>query len=137
MTEFGLKATQQRFVIYRELASRKDHPTAEKIHDSIRSANPSLSLGTIYKTLDTFVEVKLACKVLSDKGVYRYDANIDSHNHIYCENTEEILDYKDNELNDLIQKFFSEKNIDNLNIKEIRLQIIADKINPDKEAKIN
>jgi Fur family peroxide stress response transcriptional regulator len=133
LTAFGLKATQQRIVIYEALALAKDHPTAEVIYEKIRPLNPSISLGTVYKTLDTFVTVHLADKVLSDHGSYRYDANTGFHNHIYCTNTREILDYEDEALNVLVEEFFKNKNIVNLKIKDIRLQINGEKINPEED----
>ena len=137
MTDSGLKATQQRIVIYEALYTSKDHPTAEKILDSIKKNNPSLSLGTVYKTLDTFVSMKIANKVMSDNGVYRYDANTNFHNHIYCENTGELIDYENEELTFIIQQFFKNKKLTNLTIRDIRLQINGNKIDPEKDIWIN
>jgi Fur family transcriptional regulator, peroxide stress response regulator len=66
----------------------------------------------------------------------RYDANMGYHNHIYCTNTKEILDYEDEELNILIEEFFKRKNIQNLKIKDIRLQINGEKLDLKKEVTI-
>jgi Fur family transcriptional regulator, peroxide stress response regulator len=65
LLEFNLKATQQRIVIYEALLRIKNHPAAETIYEEIKLNNPSISLGTVYKTLDTFVSVGLAVKVMS------------------------------------------------------------------------
>lgn len=135
--QFGLKVTQQRIVIYEALKGMKDHPTAETIYEYLRPSNPSMSLATVYKTLDTFVHVGLIEKVSSGEGIYRYEANISSHNHIYCTNTKEIVDYEDAELNKLIEDYFLSKEIFNLKIKDIRLQINGEKIDPDKIVYIN
>lgn len=129
----GLKATQQRIVIYDALLKTEIHPTAEQIYDQVKLGNPSLSLGTIYKALDNFVHAGLACKVFNDEGYMRYDAKLDFHNHIYCSNTKEIIDYQDPELDKLIREFFSKKKITNLKINQIRLQINGEKENPNKE----
>lgn len=137
LIDFGLKATQQRIVIYEALALSKSHPTAEIIFEKIRPSNPSISLATVYKTLDSFVGVHLAEKVLSDNGTFRYDANTGFHNHIYCTNTKEIVDYEDKDLTILIEAFFKKKNIVNLKIKDIRLQINGEKIDPEKDIFIN
>lgn len=136
IVDAGLKATQQRIVIYSALLSTVDHPTAEKIYETIRPQNPSVSLATVYKTLDALVNIGLANKVMSDQGSIRYDANIDTHNHIYCTNTKEIMDYEDNELEQLLADFFMKKNITNLKIKDIRLQINGEKIDFNKEVSI-
>jgi Fur family peroxide stress response transcriptional regulator len=136
LVEFKLKATQQRIVIYEALLSIKNHPAAETIYEEIKINNPSISLATVYKTLDTFVSVGLAVKVMSEEGFMRYDANMGYHNHIYCTNTKEILDYDDEELNILIEEFFKKKNIQNLKIKDIRLQINGEKLDLEKEVTI-
>ena len=137
ITEGGLKATQQRIVIYNSLLSTTGHPTAEKIFEAIRPLNPSISLATIYKTLDALVNVNLVTKVMSDQGTIRYDANIDSHNHIYCTNTNEIIDFEDPELESLLAEFFIKKNVTNLKIKDIKLQINGEKIDLSKEVSIH
>jgi Fur family transcriptional regulator, peroxide stress response regulator len=134
--EFSLKATQQRIVIYEALLRLENHPAAEAIYEAIKPNNPSVSLGTVYKTLDTFVTVGLAVKVMSEEGFMRYDANMGYHNHIYCTNTKELLDYEDEELNTLIEEFFKKKNIQNLKIKDVRLQINGEKIDLEKNVTI-
>jgi Fur family transcriptional regulator, peroxide stress response regulator len=136
LAEFKLKATHQRVLIYEALL-KLNHPSAESIFELIKLNTPSISLGTIYKTLDTLVATGLVVKVSSEDGSMRYDANIGSHNHIYCVNTKEIMDYEDDELNKLLEEFFRKKNIENLKIKDIRLQINGEKMDLTKSVSIN
>lgn len=133
----GLKATQQRIVIYDALINLMNHPTAENIYECVKPANPSISLGTVYKTLDTFVLMGIVHKVSTEEGHMRYDPNVAFHNHIYCTNTREIIDYDSEELNNIIADFFNRKDIQNLTIKDIRLQINGEKPNPDQDISIN
>lgn len=137
IVDAGLKATHQRIVIYSALLSTSGHPTAEKIYEGLRPFNPTISLATVYKTLDALVGVNLIQKVMSDQGSIRYDANIDTHNHIYCTNTNEIIDFEDSELEQLITDFFLRKNVLNLKIKDIKLQINGEKIDLNKEVSIH
>lgn len=132
----GLKATHQRIVIYAAVMQMQNHPTADKVFEFITSENPSISLGTLYKTLETLVTVELLEKVKSDEGSFRYDANVGRHNHIYCANTNEIMDYEDEELDQLIQNYFKKKKIKNLKITDIRLQINAERIDINKQISI-
>jgi len=132
----GLKATHQRMVVYQELMKYEGHPSAEEIYEKVRVNSPSISLGTIYKTLETFVENELSVKVSTPAGKMKYDATIDNHNHIYCTNTDEIYDFRDEELNQLIQKFINKKRINNFEIKDVRLHIRGNKIDPTKEIKV-
>lgn len=137
LTDYQLKATQQRIVIYHALLQLHNHPTAEMIYDYVKAANPSISLATVYKTLDTFVSAKLASKVLSGNGSARYDGYMDHHSHLYCTNTEEIVDYEDEQLSKLIQNYFKNKKIKNFKISDIRLQINGEKLNTKENIIIN
>ncbi len=126
----GLKSTHQRIVIYNALLTSGHHPTAEELYALVKPGNPSISLGTIYKTLEAFVDGNLIRRVLTTDGLMRYDARTDTHSHIYCVNTQEIVDFSDPELHQWIEDYFRHKNIHNLKIREISLQISAEKINP-------
>jgi len=137
ISDHGLKVTHQRLVIYEALKEGKKHPTAEVIFEKIRKKNPSISLGTIYKTLEIFVEKGLISRVNTSEGNMRYDGLIDNHDHIYCTNTKEIIDFRDEELNSLISDFFNKKKISNFDLKDVRLHITGEKIDPLKDVKIN
>ncbi len=137
LTDYQLKATQQRIVIYDALMHLHNHPTAEMLYDYVKTANPSISLATVYKTLDTFVSAKLASKVMSANGSARYDGYMDHHSHLYCTNTEEIVDYEDEQLSKLIQNYFKNKKIKNFKISDIRLQINGEKLNIKENITIN
>lgn len=137
LVQANIKVTQQRLVIYEALIKLHNHPSAEQIYEFIRRANPSISLGTVYKTLDTFVNIGLSYKVLSPEGQQRYDANMEPHNHIYCTKTKEIIDYDNHELNKIVEDYLKTKNIANFNIKDIRIQISGNKLDPQKDININ
>lgn len=121
----NLKVTPQRIAVLEALNSLKDHPTADKIKEYVVKNHPNIAVGTIYKTLETFVEKGLVKKVKTDKDVMRYDAILDNHHHLYCENTERIQDFFDEELNDMLGEYFKKKKIPNFKVKDIKLQIIG------------
>jgi Fur family peroxide stress response transcriptional regulator len=131
-----LKATHQRMVILEAVYGSKIHPTVEVIYEKLKPDNPSISLATVYKTLETFVQVGLIDKVATTEGQMRYDSNMSNHGHIYCRNTNEIIDFYDEELNRVIIEFFKKKRVSNLRIKNISLNINGDKIDPAKEVVI-
>ncbi len=129
----ALKATQQRIVIYEAVLRLDNHPTTEEIYALIRPDNPSVSLGTVYKNLEKFVEAKLIRKVACEDGKMRFDGNIDKHNHFYCTNTHEIIDFQEEDLHQLIGNFLKKKRIDNFEIEDFHLQINGKKIDIQKE----
>lgn len=119
----GLKVTPQRIAIYHAVVNSKLHPTAEYIVDAIKADYPSISVGTVYKVLNVFVDNGLLKKVKSEKDVMRYDAMLDHHHHLYCVDTDRIEDYEDKELDALVQEYFSRKKIKNFRIDNFKLQI--------------
>ncbi len=46
-----VRMTPQRAAIYRALAERLDHPTAEDLYRQVRRAYPMISPNTVYYTL--------------------------------------------------------------------------------------
>jgi len=119
----GLKITPQRTAIYEAIVKLKNHPTVENIIDYFKKIHPNISVGTIYKVLDSFVDHNLLKKVKSDKGGMRYDAVLTHHHHLYSSTTDRIEDYKDDELDELINEYFNKKKIEDFTIQEIKLQI--------------
>lgn len=114
----------------------ESHPTAEEIFEKVRPANPSISLGTVYKTLETLVDSQLAQKVPVSENKMRYDARMEMHHHIYCTNTGEIIDFQDKELETIIRNYLEARQIKNLSIHNFNLQIRGSKPLPGQEVTI-
>lgn len=125
----GLKVTPQRLVVLEAVIELGNHPTAEKIIDFIKQNHPNIAVGTVYKTLETFVEKGIIKKVKTDKDVMRYDAILEKHHHLYCIESDRIEDYYDDELNQILKNYFEEKNIKDFKIEDIKLQIIGNFLN--------
>lgn len=136
LAESGLKATHQRLVIMKAVEGMKNHPTAEQIFNEVKKDNPSISLATVYKTLEAFVNNDLLSKVSTREGQMRYDPRTDNHGHIYCTDTKELFDFYDEELNMLLIDFFKKKRVNNLKIKNISIRINGEKVDPGKEVVI-
>ena len=133
----GLKITHQRIVVLKELINTVKHPTAEQIYEKVKKNNPSISLATVYKILETFVDNELIKRVSTPKGSMRYDARTDYHNHIFVSNTDEIMDYEDDELKRILTEYLSKRKFENLNITDFKLQIRGEKINTKKGINIS
>ncbi len=123
LTQHGLKVTPQRLAVLNALSALRIHPTAENIFDYIRADFPSIALGTVYHVLDVFVSRNICKKVLTDNGIIRYDFQTRKHHHLYCAESDRIEDYYDQELDRLIENYFSNKKIPDFNIEDIKLQI--------------
>jgi Fur family peroxide stress response transcriptional regulator len=123
LKEKGLKVTPQRVAIYEAIVNLNNHPTAENIIEYVKANHPNVSVGTVYKVLDSLVENKLLKKVKTEKDVMRYDAVLSNHHHLYCVETDRIEDYEDEKLNQLINDYFKKNTIENFNVTDIKLQI--------------
>ena len=123
LQEKGLKVTPQRVAIYEAIVRLKNHPTAENIIEYIKENHPNISVGTVYKVLDSLVENSLLKKVKTEKDIMRYDAILSNHHHLYCSETDRIEDYEDEKLNSLINKYFKKNKIKNFKVQDIKLQI--------------
>ena len=119
----GLKVTPQRVAIYEAVAELHNHPTAENIIEYIKSNHPNISVGTVYKVLNSLVENNLLRKVKNEKDIMRYDAVLAHHHHLYCSETERIEDFEDPQLDQFISEYFKKKKIKNFKVQDIKLQI--------------
>jgi Fur family transcriptional regulator, peroxide stress response regulator len=129
ITESGLKFTHQRMVIYNALYHAEEHPTAEQVYDLIKNSNPSVSLGTVYKTLDNFVQAGIIQKFVDQNSIMRFDAIVDAHSHLYCKDSHEIRDFRSQELERLLQNFIQEHHIEGFEVEEISIVFKGHKTN--------
>lgn len=123
LTEKGLKVTPQRLAVLDALMKLKGHPPAEKVIRQVRKSHPNIAVGTVYKVLETLADNDIIHKVKTDKDIMKYDAVIDDHHHLYCSQSDKIMDYFDSELDKIIKGYFKKKKIKGFKIEEIKLQI--------------
>ena len=121
----GLKVTPQRMAVLEAILHLDNHPTAVQIVDFVRSRQPNIAVGTIYNTLEVFVDKQVITTAHSEKDSVRYDAITGLHHHMYCKESEKIEDYYDEELDRLLKEYFESKKPGYFNIDEIRLQLIG------------
>lgn len=92
LKEKGLKVTPQRLAVYSALKNTKSHPSAEDIHKMLLTDNPSISLATVYKTLDSFKSAGLIKELNLCFEHSNYDADISNHQHIVCTSCHRVFD---------------------------------------------
>src|SRR5215831_2727682 len=80
----GLKATGPRIVSLAALEHDSTHPTAEDLYDTLRRDHPSLSLSTVYHTLDVFIRTGLCRRVSGLGDRLRVDGTPQDHDHAVC-----------------------------------------------------
>lgn len=97
----GLKLTPQRLEIFREVASRLDHPDAETVHRAVSARLPTVSLDTVYRTLWTLSDLGLVSTLGVRNESVRFDANPGKHHHWVCVDCGLTRDFEDADLHAL------------------------------------
>jgi Fur family peroxide stress response transcriptional regulator len=90
--ERGLAFTFQRQVIYEAVVDSREHPTPELIYEQVRQRIPSISLGTVYKNVKTFLDSGVLKEVTLHHGSLRLEANMTPHHHVVCSSCRAIYD---------------------------------------------
>ncbi len=98
----GLRVTPQRLAICQLLANTETHPTANDIFLELKDKYPSLSLATIYNTLDVLVGMGAvnALGSIGDDKVH-FDGNTSPHINLACIKCHKIVDLHTKEINQL------------------------------------
>jgi Fur family peroxide stress response transcriptional regulator len=121
----GLKVTPQRVVIWEAINALGNHPTVEQIVAFLKENHPNIAPGTVYYTLQTYVETGLVKKVKTEKDIMRYDAITTRHHHLYCADSDKIEDYFDEDLDIILENYFRKKRIPGFTVQDIKLQIVG------------
>jgi Fe2+ or Zn2+ uptake regulation protein len=90
--ERGLKNTPQRQAIFAHLHGNLGHPTAESVYVAIARDMPSISLRTVYQTLNDLVAMGELASVDLEGGAVRFDPNMTDHHHALCRRCGSLAD---------------------------------------------
>jgi Fur family peroxide stress response transcriptional regulator len=81
----GLRVTPQRQCIFRLLEGNDRHPSAEWVHQQARSEMPTISLKTVYQTLNDLASMGEIQVLDLGTGSARFDPNVGHHHHLVCD----------------------------------------------------
>jgi Fur family peroxide stress response transcriptional regulator len=86
------KYSKQREAIKEFLMTRKDHPTADVIYRNVRSQNPNISLGTVYRNLTLLAGEGEINRLNVGDGIDHFDADTSPHYHFVCMECGSVID---------------------------------------------
>ncbi len=90
----GHKITPQRLAVIDVLIEQKDtHPGARLIYEEAKKKIKTISLSTVYGTLNEFSRCGLIKTLQFDQMENRYDGNLEGHINLICERCRRIIDY--------------------------------------------
>jgi Fur family peroxide stress response transcriptional regulator len=90
--ERGLKVTPQRQCIFRILDGNDVHPTAESVYAVAAAEMPTISLKTVYSTLNDLAAMGEIQQLDLGTGSSRFDPNTDGHHHLVCTGCGKVRD---------------------------------------------
>lgn len=92
LRESGLRITPQRIEIIRMLLELSTHPSADAVYRQVRLRHPSISLATVYSTLDMLARLG-ALQEVGGSGERRFDGrSLHPHAHLVCRQCGEVTD---------------------------------------------
>jgi len=92
LRDAGLRATAPRVAVLAELERNRSHPNPIEIHRLLRGRHPSLSLSTVYLTVDAFASAGLLRRIPARDGRLRVDGVVEAHDHAVCRRCGEVFD---------------------------------------------
>lgn len=108
----GYKVTPQRLAICNYILSSKEHPTVEQIHSEILKLHPTISLNTIYQTMDMLIDLGLVHEMRFNGNSSRFDPNTSVHANIVCQNCNKIRDFESESIRNLWARIVTEMNVE-------------------------
>ncbi|WP_027481116.1 Fur family transcriptional regulator [Deinococcus pimensis] len=86
------RQTKQRQAVLEVLRGTRTHPDAAWIFQEVRRALPNISLGTVYRALDTLAQDGVIATIERAGERTRYDYKHADHHHVVCRGCHAIFD---------------------------------------------
>ncbi len=91
LKKYNLKATPQRICIIKVL-DKHEHPNIDELFLELKEFYPTISLATIYKNLNSMIEVGMVVDIKIPGQKSRYDIFEYPHIHVVCQNCGKVFD---------------------------------------------
>jgi Fur family peroxide stress response transcriptional regulator len=78
------KHSEKRDAILKAIQSTQSHPGAQWIYNKLKPSIPSLSLGTVYRNINVFLEEGSVVSAGIVDGEERFDGRVNPHPHLVC-----------------------------------------------------
>ena len=105
----GVKLTEQRKIVARVMSEANDHPNVDELYNRVSKIDSKISIATVYRTVKLFEESGILAKHEFKGGKARYEElNESHHDHLIDIKSGEIIEFVDQEIENL-QKKVAEK----------------------------
>ena len=97
--------TRQRELVLRIIHNSDEHLSAQEIFFEAKALLPSISMATVYNSLQYLCEAKLIRKLSVEGGVDKYDKSCVPHAHLVCRECKRLSDVDSGGLGEVLSSF--------------------------------
>ena len=97
--------TRQRELVLRIIHNSDEHLSAQEIFFEAKALLPSISMATVYNSLQYLCEAKLIRKLAVEGGVDKYDKSCVPHAHLVCRECKRLSDVDSGGLGEVLSSF--------------------------------
>ncbi len=108
----GLKLTKPRKVILAVVSEAKDHPSVDEIYQRSKDVDDTISMATVYRTVSMLHEMNILIRHDFNESFSRYELNDSHHEHIIDVDSGEIIEFHNDELEELKKKIVHDMGYD-------------------------
>lgn len=87
-----MRYSKQRDTVYEIVQSNPNHLSAEEIWELSKKDIPSIGFATVYRNLNTLVEMGQVRRIKSVDGVDHFDGCVTPHAHFICTHCAKVYD---------------------------------------------
>lgn len=87
-----MRYSKQSEEVLNTVLNSNNHPDAKEIYEIVKLKIPNVSLGTVYRNLNTLAKEGLIRKIELDDGNDRFDKTLCQHNHLKCTKCGKVID---------------------------------------------
>lgn len=102
----GMRFTQERRLILKEVTSLDDHFEVEDLVHKLRSGDKRVSTASVYRTIPLLIEAGIILKNPCDQMQARLEPVFghEHHDHLVCIKCKKIVEFRDDEIEKLQEK---------------------------------
>lgn len=126
----GLKMTGPRKTILKVLGEATDHPSVEVVYERAKALDSSISIATVYRTLNMLDELDLVMKHEFNETFSRYETNHEHHHHLIDLETGKVVEFQNEALEKLKIRIAEELGYE---LVDHRLELYGRKLKPKKK----
>ena len=103
-SRLGMRLTSQRRAVLQVLGDANDHPSLETIHDRAKKIDKTVSVATVYRTLQYLCQHNLVLKHNFGPLSTRYELYRWDHHHLIDVDTGRILEFASDSLERMVRR---------------------------------